>query len=184
MSWRVQVTTALSSAWIRSASDSALSSPFASFRSATAFPGPSFSLPGEADASDPPSPDPERVLPASAGGSGSSVFPSVWPMVTYAFAMNLCRFSTTSLVITSGHPTWFAGLVSIGRNTSFASAERCSRGASPKSPCITVRSTLSGLSFVSVNFRKHSVFSRNLSGGSEACASKFRSDVAVGRMGL
>ena len=94
---------------------------------------PSFSLPGEEDSTDPPSLDPE-LIPASAGGSGRSVFPLVWPMVTYTLAMNLCRFSTTSLVITSGHPTWFAGLVSIGKNTSFANTERCSRGTSPKSP--------------------------------------------------
>ena len=133
--WRVQVTTADSSAWIWSASDFASDFFPGLVASATAFPEtPSFSLPGEALSTEPPSLDPELIPPASAGGSGSSVLPLVWPMVTYTLAMNLCRFSTTSLVITSGHPTWFAGLVIIGRNTSFAKTERCSSGTSPKSP--------------------------------------------------
>ena len=173
------MTIALSSAWIWSASEAAASffPPSRASGTATALPARSFSLPGEVDSTDPPSLEPELIPPANpadAGGSGSSVFPLVWPMVTYTFAMNLCRFSTTSLVITSGHPTWFAGLVSIGRNTSFASTERCSSGTSPKSPYITVWSTLSGLSSVSVNFRKHSVFLRNFSGGFKACAWTFR----------
>ena len=108
--------------------------------------------------------------------------PLVWPIVTYTDAMNLCMFSITSFVMTSGHPCWFRGLVITGRKTSCATVERCSKGASPKSPKMTFESTLSGSSLTGASLRKHSAFFLNLSGGFVVCAWAWRAGLDGQRM--
>lgn len=45
-------------------------------------------------------------------------------------AMNLWKLSVTSLVITSGHPSWFSGLQMSGRYTSCDSVDKFSSGSS------------------------------------------------------
>lgn len=55
------------------------------------------------------------------------------------FAMNLCRFSVTSLLTTSGHPFLFMGLDNTGRITSWDKVDNVSKGDSAKSPYVTCK---------------------------------------------
>ena len=65
---------------------------------------------------------------------GRSVLPFVLPMVIYREAKNLCMFSVTSLLITSGQPSWFSIVVTRGKYTSCVRLSKCSRGLPVKSP--------------------------------------------------
>ena len=53
--------------------------------------------------------------------------------------MNLCRFSVTSLLTTSGHPFLFIGLDNTGRITSWDKVDNVSKGDSAKSPYVTCK---------------------------------------------
>ena len=67
----------------------------------------------------------------------SYMMPSDW--FCLPFAMNLCRFSVTSLLTTSGHPFLFIGLLNTGRMTSWDKADNVSNGDSAKSPYVTCK---------------------------------------------
>ena len=67
----------------------------------------------------------------------SYMMPSDW--FCLPFAMNLCRFSVTSLLTTSGHPFLFIGLLNTGRITSWDKADSVSNGDSAKSPYVTCK---------------------------------------------
>ena len=67
----------------------------------------------------------------------SCIVPSGW--FCLPFAMNLCRFSVTSLLTTSGHPFLFIGLLKTGRITSWDKADSVSNGDSAKSPYVTCK---------------------------------------------
>ena len=103
------------------------------------------------------------------GGTGSTVWPLVNPMVTVAEELNLYMLSTTSRFTTSGQPAWFLGLQSSGRKTSWASVSSCSRAASLRSPCSSRRSKSSLGTGPGDSFRKYTALRFSLARGRAPC---------------
>ena len=77
---------------------------------------------------------PERSI----GGMGSLVSPFIWPQRMVVLDRKLWNRSIISLVGTSPHFAWFWGFESTGKNTSFASNSRCSKGLGPLSSVTTI----------------------------------------------